>query len=395
MHPNSPRGRRIGHLEGDAATIVRRGTEIERLGEDMLDSAATLRAIADGASGQRGLAVEKLQDVVGDVHEELKRAGDMYRPTGPVVRAYGEALAEVKPRLDRRADAADEAWGDFARTPGFLDGERPAWNAPEADSPEAEAQADADRAKQAAYDAWLEEANAFDAEYDTWEAAFERAASNVGEVLDGAIEDGFWDKVDGFVAGTLEVLKWVGLALAIAAIIVGGPLIAALSAIVAIATLALTIYQKVRGDTGWKEVILATIGVIPFGSLGKVGTAKFADDALGGLLTGAGRSAIRTEISTIFGSGSSAFRFTGSGVEGIRNGFAHFARNHGTDGRLVDSIARFFTGKAAGSLSTARPADILIGTWWTQLGRVNTGLSYGTGQGLYSRLYDGIAGTDR
>jgi hypothetical protein len=329
------------------------------------------------------------------VHEELKRAGDMYRPTGPVVRAYGEALAEVKPRLDRRADAADEAWGDFARTPGFLDGERPAWNAPEADSPEAEAQADADRAKQAAYDAWLEEANAFDAEYDTWEAAFERAASNVGEVLDGAIEDGFWDKVDGFVAGTLEVLKWVGLALAIAAIIVGGPLIAALSAIVAIATLALTIYQKARGDTGWKEVILATIGVIPFGSLGKVGTAKFADDALGGLLTGAGRSAIRTEISTIFGSGSSAFRFTGSGVEGIRNGFAHFARNHGTDGRLVDSIARFFTGKAAGSLSTARPADILIGTWWTQLGRVNTGLSYGTGQGLYSRLYDGIAGTDR
>lgn len=184
---------------------------------------------------------------------------------------------------------------------------------PRGRQPEAEAQADADRAKQAAYDAWLEEANAFDAEYDTWEAAFERAASNVGEVLDGSIEDGFWDKVDGFVAGTLEVLKWVGLALAIAAIIVGGPLIAALSAIVAIATLALTIYQKARGDTGWKEVILATIGVIPFGSLGKMGTAKFADDALGGLLTGAGRSAIGTEISTIFGSGSSAFRFTGSG----------------------------------------------------------------------------------
>lgn len=37
----------------------------------------------------------------------------------------------------------------------------------------------------------------------------------------------------------------------------------------------------------------------------------------------------------------------------------------------------------------------MIGTWWTQLGRVNTGLSYGTGQGLYSRLYDGIVGTDR
>lgn len=395
MHPYTPKGRAIRHLEGDPATIRRRGTEIEQLGTDMIESAATLQAIADGASGQQGLAVDRLAEVVGDVHRELRLAGELYRPTGPVVRAYGEALAELQPRLDAHAEECDELWEAYLRAPGFREGERPPFAAADADTPEAADQAGLDRAKQAAYDAWADEATAFDDDYDTWETAFERAAANVGDVLDGRIEDGFWDRVDGFVAGTLEVLKWVGLALAIASIVIAGPLIGALSAIVAITVLALTIYRKARGDTGWKEVTLAAIGVIPFGSLGKIGTPKFADDVFGGLLTGAGRSAIRTEVSTILGSGSAAFRFSGSGVEAIRNGFSHFARNHGTDGRLVDSLARFFTGKAAGSLGSARPADILIGTWWTHLGRVNTGLSWGTGEGLYSRLYDGVVGADR
>ena len=267
--------------------------------------------------------------------------------------------------------------------------------APEPGSPAATAQAEDDLAKQSAYDRWEDEARAFDSDYDTWEEAFDRAADRVGDILDGKIEDGFWDKVDGFVAGALEVLKWVGLALAVAAILIGGPVIAALAAIVAVTALVLTLYQKSRGDAGWKEVILATIGVIPFGSLGKLGTAKFADDALGGLLTGAGRSAIRTEVSTIFGSGSAAFRFTGSGVSALRNSFSQFARNHGSDGRLIDSITRLFTGKTATALNSAKPADLLIGTWWTQLGRVNTGLSAGTGQGLYSRLYDGLVGRDK
>ena len=233
---------------------------------------------------------------------------------------------------------------------------------------------------------------AFDADYDTWEDAFERAADRVGEVLDGKIEDGFWDKVDGFVAGALEVFKWVGLALAVAGILIGGPIIGALAAIVAITTLVLTVYQKARGDTGWKEVIIAAIGVIPFGSLGKLGKASFFDDMFGGLLTGAGRSKILTEMSTVWGSGSSAFRFSGSFAEGGRNFVSQFARNHGNDGRLVDSIARFFTGKSAGAIGSAAPADILVSINWTQLSRLNTGLSWGTGQGLWSRLYDGATG---
>lgn len=394
MHPYSPRGRRIGRVEGDPDTIRRRGAEIERLGDDMIESAATLQAIADGAAGQEGLAVDRLAEIVGDVYRELRLAGEMYRPTGPVVLAYGAALADVQPRLNSRADACDELWASYARTPGFRDGERPGFAVADADSPEADAQADADRAKQAAYDAWADEAGAFDAEYDTWEAAFELAATSVGDVVDGRIEDSRWDRLDGFVAGTLEVLKWVGLALTIASIIIGGPLIGALIAVASILTLVLTIYQATRGDAGTKEVVLAAIGVIPIGHLGK-GGAGIADNALGGLLTSTGRGAIRAEVSTIFGAGSGAFRTSGSTFEAIRAGFSSFARNHGTDGRMVDSIARLFTGKAVDSATTSRAGDILVGTWWTHLGRLNTGLSWGTGQGLYSRVYDGVVGADR
>ncbi|BDZ55482.1 hypothetical protein [Agromyces marinus] len=396
MHPTSPRGRAIRHLHGDASTIVSRGDQIERLGDDMIESAALLRDIADGAAGQRGLAMDELREVVGEVHVELRRAGEMYRPTGPVVRDYGTAVAEIKPRLDTRADACEELWQDYLRAPGYREGERPSFlTAVDADGSEAADQRALDRGKEAAYDDWLAEAQAFDREYDTWEDAFEHAARNVGDVLDGRIEDGFWDRVDGFVAGALEVLKVVGIALFIASIIVGGPLVAALSAIVAVATLVLTVYQKARGDTGWKEVILAGIAVIPFGSLGKLGSRGFADGVLGGLVTRAGRSAIRSEVGAVFGSGSAAFRFTGSGVEALRNGFSHAVRNHGTDGRLVDSLARFFTGKASGALASGKPADIVVSTLWTHLGRINTGLSWGTGQGLWSRAYDGVVGTGR
>ncbi|QTX05518.1 hypothetical protein [Agromyces archimandritae] len=381
----SPRRRDIETVAGTPGTIIRRGDQIETLGTEMIDSAELLQRIADGADGQKGLAVDELQDVVGDVYRELKRAGEMYKPTGPVVADYGRVLEDVQPKIKGHVDNCEEYWNAYLALPGFLEGNRPSWGAPEPDSPEADAAADDDRDKQAAYDRWEAEAELFDEDYDTWEDAFEQAADRVGTILDGKIEDGFWDKVDGFVAGALEVLKWVGLALLVASIIIGGPLITALVAIVSIATLALTIYQKIRGDAGWKEVIIAAIAVIPFGSLGKSWTG-IADDALGGMMTGAGRSLIRTEVSTIFGSGTSAFRFSGSVVEGFKNGFAQFARNHGTDGRLVDSITRFFTGKAAGTLNSAAPANIVVSGMWTALTRVNSGLSYGTGEGLWSRL---------
>src|SRR5690554_2367332 len=110
---SSPKGRDIGPLYGNAASIVSRGNAITTLGDQMITSAAMLESIADGASGQEGLAVEKLQEVVGDCYEELKLAGERYQPTGPVLVTYGTVIAEVQPLIRTVVQNCEEAWETY------------------------------------------------------------------------------------------------------------------------------------------------------------------------------------------------------------------------------------------------------------------------------------------
>lgn len=390
----SPKGRVIERVEGDPATIKSRGTEIESLGQMMIDSATVLQSLADGSDGLKGKAATKLREGVGDVHSTLREAGELYKPTGPVVYDYGLALETDKPAINGHVARCEGLWETYVSLPGSLEPRGTGgFLEPEADSPEAEQQAQEDAAKRAAYDAWEAEAIGFDADYDSWETAFETATDRVGDVLEGKIEDSFWDDLDGFVAGALGVLKWVGIALAIAALVIGGPIIAAIAAVVAVAALVLTLYQYSRKDADLVDVGIAALGVLPIGSLGKLAKGKqgltgIADDTLGGLLTGPGRAAITKEVSQVLGSGRAAYAFSGSLREGIKNGVSHFARNHGQQGRVVDTIARLFTGKDAAKLgSMTNGAEILVTVWWNQFGRVNQGLSWGTGEGLWSRLF--------
>lgn len=397
----SPKGRHIERLKGNADTISKRGAEITSLGDAMVSSAAFLKSLHDKSSGQKGEAIEKLQEIVGDTHEQLKLAGELYRPTGPVLVSYATTLSEVQPRLNAAVKSCEELWTTFAGLPGYLPDERPTWVVPPKEgSDEATENAAEDASKKHKHDEFVAEARVFDSEYDTWETAFDTAVDGISKATSGKIKDGFWDDVDGFVAGALEVLKVVGLILTVAAIIIGGPIIAALAAIVAIATLALTIYQATRGDAGLTDVIIAAIGVIPFGSMGKLfggmkGLRGFADSALGGLLTGAGRAPIRQELTRVFGSGTAAFKFTGSFGTGARNFFGTLLQNHGVDGRAVDSIARFFTGKGATALGNMSSApDILISVGWNMYSRANTivGNIPGSGGSINSAIVHAIAG---
>ena len=267
--PNSPRGRGIAYVEGDASAVEQRGRDIKELGDGMIASAALLQRVADAQDGQQGKAVDKLREVVGDSHGLLKQAGQLYAPTGPILEAYGSSLGSVQPLIRLRVDNCTTYWDEYVALPGSVD-PRGTGGAgqPEADSPEAETQADQDAAKLAAYELWEDEAVRFDGHYDTWEDAFELAAGQIGDVLDGKVEDGFWDHVDKFVEWVQFALAIAGIVLAVLAIVIGGPIIAALAAIVAIATLAFTLYQFIRGDKGGWDLALAVIGVIPFGKIG-------------------------------------------------------------------------------------------------------------------------------
>ena len=304
----SPEGNEICVVTGNAQGIINRGSEIQSLGEQMEGAAAVLRVIASTGVADKGLSIEKIKEVIGEIDEELRLAGTRYTPTGKALGVYGAALASVQDDMALIVPRCQEAWDSYltvrqtSRDLGF--------NAPSPTSfslQSDDARADALQTYNAAvtlagtntetaHDAFLTEARSYDTTYSTWETAFNTATESIGTATTGGIEDSRWDDLDGVVAGVLVVLQWAGVALAIAAFVIGGPIIIAIGAIVAIAALALTIYKSARGDATKVELALAIVGVIPFGSLAKFaggfrpGALGFLDEMVGGLGSVTGRS---------------------------------------------------------------------------------------------------------
>jgi len=266
---DSPKGREIQELEGEAGPIHSRGQEIADLAAMMDGAANHLQDLADGKTAQKGLAVDKLREVVGDAHEDLRKAADRYAPVGPALKDYAAVLAEVKPLLNAAVGRCEEEWGNYQTKSGavFDAGMTPPTEEPE-DAPDdfdpMEARNDAveaaEAAKATAHQAFVDEAEVFDGHYDDWVEAFDDATAKIKVIHEGNITDSRWDDLDGFVGGVLEVLKWVGLAVAVLGIIIGGPFLAALGAIIAIATLALTIYAFARGDAGVLDLVQSAVG---------------------------------------------------------------------------------------------------------------------------------------
>ena len=330
----SPGGNDIEVVIGSADAIVKRGKQVEDLGGQMTGAAGVLKVIATDGVPQKGLSIDKIKDVVGEVYEELALAGERYTPTGTALIAYGNALDGVQDSMKVIVPECQHRWDLYVTARGGYDdvnhpiptakpGPAPlppgATPPPPGPTPEETAHAHdiaaAHAAMEAAHQHFIDEARLFDAQFDTWETAFNTAADNIGEATDGGIEDGFWDDVDGFVDFALKILQWAGIVLAVLAFIVGGPIIAALGAIVAIATLALTLYKASRGNSSPLEVGLAIVGVIPFGSLAKFaggaspGAKAFLNEALGGLGTAAGRGEFVTAVTTMKSTFSTARTF--------------------------------------------------------------------------------------
>ncbi|WP_306232996.1 hypothetical protein [Agrococcus beijingensis] len=354
--PQSPKGRWIDEVAGDAGHIVERGNDIRRLGEAMISSATLLEQVKSGADGQQGLAVDKLREVVGETYGLLRQGGELYKPTGPVLAAYGEVLADVQPRIKGHVDACETLWATFQSLPGSVEPRGTGgWFQPDADSPEAEQQADEDAAKLAAYNAWEAEAGYWDNDYDTWEDAFDQAVNDIGGVLEGKVEDGFWDNVDGFVASLQKVLSWAGLVVGILALIFAGPILALIGGIIGLIALGLTIYQFLRADAGVFQLVMAVVGVIPFGKLSKIvgGEFRFVDDMFGGAFGGKAWSEAGSQVSEL----GYAYLFHGRGASGALGSLRQFATGNNPNG-FADIMTRVITGKdvaaysAYGSIAT-------------------------------------------
>jgi len=263
----SPAGRDIEHVKGSPDTITTRGTAIGALGQQMLDSATVLEQIATRATAQQGKTIDQLIETIGDAYKQLREAGELYKPVGPVLVAYGEALSDVKPKIDTHADNCDALWSIYDGLPGKVEprGTGGLFQ-PDEGSAEADAQAQEDADKKAAFDAWEDEAEDFDADYNTWEQAFDDAVSGITDELSGKIADE-WTQ---WLANIKTALSWAGFVLGIAAIIIGGPIIGALAAIVAGLTLIIVVIQFARGEATWVDLTMAIIDVIPIGKIGGI-----------------------------------------------------------------------------------------------------------------------------
>ncbi|MWB98202.1 hypothetical protein [Agromyces seonyuensis] len=410
----SPGGHEISVVLGDAAAIRTRGRDIVDFGEQMTGAAGVLRAMADGAAAQEGLSIEQVVEVIGEIDRELALAAERYRPSGAALVVYADVLAEVQRAMRPIVASCQTAWDDYARAEQANTHAKLARFAPMsitvAADPSAreleqrtrdEDAADAQRAMDDAHADFVTAGVRFDGEYETWANAFDLAADSIQDATDGGISDGFWDDVDGFVEVLQVVLTYAGVVLAIAAFVIGGPIIAAIGAVVAIAALIATTYQWRRGDAELWEVGVAVIGVIPFGSIAKFsggfksGAVAMLDGFTGGLGTASGRTTLRLAVtgfddvfqtSRVFGAGrwtSLMTSFRGSsGLDDIAArlmgmGFADEAADAATNGWgaaglvlghygwVVNSPVQL--GKTVYDFIADQSADRQVETWEGQL----------------------------
>ena len=274
--PDSPKGHEIQKVEGDSDSITTRGHDIAALGLMMQQAAKTLELMADGQVG-KGDSLDSVKDQAKDVHGDLKKAGERYLPSGDILVKYGQALSEAQTTLDSVVAECEERWLAVKAKAGAADsadtGTPPA---PGADDPVKAAETEITTA----YNHWKDEADKYDGPYETWWDAYEEAVNGLQDVNDDGVHDGFWDNALPFFEAMVTVLEWAGMILLVAALIIGGPLIAVLATIVAVLTLIGTIVLYAKGRKDGKDLAFAIIGVIPFGKFAKL--TKLGEGATAG-----------------------------------------------------------------------------------------------------------------
>ncbi|WP_413316911.1 hypothetical protein AA0Z99_09840 [Agrococcus sp. 1P02AA] len=271
--PYTTQTREICQFHQDGSDIVSLGWDIWYLGTYMNTAADIMQALADGSDGQQGKSVDELRNKVGDAHVQLHLASEMYKPIGTALKEYGAEVRDtISTQINTRYQTALDAWELYRDLPGDENGTTYflGIGKPEEGSPEAEAQEAEDLAKAQAWDDWIEAANSYDAAYDTWEEAWNSAVDKCDDGFSDDLKDSTWEKVKQFIGAALEVLKWAGLIVGILALIIGGPILAAIAAAIAVLALIGTAILAFAGDRSWGDVAWAVVDVIPFGKVGKL-----------------------------------------------------------------------------------------------------------------------------
>lgn len=282
---------RVHVIEGDAQGIIDRGREISRLGRQMIGAAGVLSAIADGATEEKGRSIERIKDEVGDAHEELALAGERYKPTGTAMTEYGQALngvqaklrplvieiEEAKRQLDAKISAASDAQDTAEDSADYDPADSTAQGTHQADQWQAREAGIAAGNAQTYFDGLLDD---FDTQWRAWDDAYETALNAIEDATEGNVSDSWTDNIADIVQIVVDVITVIGVIVTIAALVIGGPILAIIAAAIAVVILlgTLVLYdagRATKGDLAW-----AIVGVLPFGRLGALFKAGSRAQAL-------------------------------------------------------------------------------------------------------------------
>lgn len=281
MSIHTHKGHRVHVLEGDAAGISERGREIENLGDQMTGAAGVLEAIADGATEEKGRSIERIRDEVGDTYKELELAGKRYKPTGTAMKEYGATLASVQSALRTLVQDIDTAHSTAeTKQQAAQQAETAAQQSSGYDPADDAAKTAHDNAETAATDAQTAAATAqkhldelldeFDGHWDTWDEAYDLALGRINDATTGNVTDDWTDNLAGVAQVVVDVLSVVGFVVAIAAIVIGGPIFLIAGAIIGAIALVATAFLYFKGRASLGDLIWSVVGVLPFGKLGSL-----------------------------------------------------------------------------------------------------------------------------
>lgn len=305
--PPTPRGRSMELLEGSGDDIRTAGWKMKDLGDRMQKAANALNRIANGTVGN-GLSIDKLRESADEVHADLRQAGERYSPSGDVLMRYGEAVTSVRPPLNRAVRDSESSWTRVRTASIALE--------------EAAQAGDDTTSLQFSFDTAVAEFESdrepFDGLYDTWSDAYNAARTGLQEANDNGARDSWLDNSLPWLEGLGTILTWVGVALAVAACLIGAPWLLIAGAMLGLAALINTCLLAAGGRADGSDILWATVGVFPFSKAvglfrggGKL-LPKFGEFM--GDFVGLGGRATRGSVSGLLVRGRAAEVFHGSGA---------------------------------------------------------------------------------
>ncbi|PUB23583.1 hypothetical protein C8K30_111181 [Promicromonospora sp. AC04] len=247
----------------------------KEIAEMMTTQAALLKKVGEGdESLLKGESADAIREKAGESHERLAAVAGRYEDVHAALKEYQPALETARSETGtalKDAEAAAAKQRGAEGMPDPVNADRPDDAPPLTDSERRDSQ---DRTNAiAGAKADLDAAKAkCEAALETLQAAADRAATKIKENWgeDGLGHSGWEAFLHKALKWIVEILGWIGMALAILAMLVPGlQFLATLALGVALVGLLGSTVLAIAGESSWVNVIFGILGVLTLG-LGKV-----------------------------------------------------------------------------------------------------------------------------